>query len=160
MFLLSNSFGPNWVDNVESYMNSYANKRVVYWMWKLLISKIIHKLYTKLSQLRRLFFISILYCCKNSHSYVWFKATVLSWAKYSEVTQNYKCNYNHTGIFVITFVFRRCLSCCSFLSDNHSNQYLLKEALQLISLHQKRFILTWIKIYISTTKYFQEGWRA
>ena len=110
-------------------MNSYANKRVVYWMWKLLISKIIHKLYTKLSQLRRLFFISILYCCKNSHSYVWFKATVLSWAKYSEVTQNYQCNYNHPGIFVITFVFRSCLSCCSFLSDNHSNLYLFYEGI-------------------------------
>ena len=56
--------------------------------------------------------------------YACFKATVLSWAKYSEVTQNYQCNCNHPGIFLITFVFRSCLSCCSFLSDNHSNWYL------------------------------------
>ena len=124
MFLPSNSFGPNWVYNVESYVNSYANKRVVYWIWQLLTTKVIHKLYTKLLQLIRLFFISILYCCKDSHSYVWLKATLLSWAKYSEVTQNYQCNYNHPGTFVITFVFRSCLSCCSFLSDNHSNRYL------------------------------------
>ena len=124
LFLLSNCFGPNWVDNVESYMNSYADKRVFYWIWQLLTSKIIRKLYTKFSQLIWLFFTSILLCCKNSHSYACFKATVLSWAKYNEVTQNYQRNYNHPGIFVITFVFRSCLSCCSFLSDNHSNRYL------------------------------------
>ena len=80
----------------------------------------------KLSQLMWLFpFFQSYTAAKTLISCVLFMATVLSWAKYSGIIQHFWCNNDHPVIlWLLLNTFRSCLSCCSFLSDNHWNRCL------------------------------------